>query len=354
MKIRSRKQALKRFLFSLSLFTIVIFGLLKLVDKAKVKKLRVIQTNGTSLFLENLFGTEDDIEIDNSIFFLDTTRMKNPHKQRELTLRQICSIESAAMSNPHMRIFVIIVSPFVITKAIKFTPQMNAILNYPNVYLKAMHLVQYTIDSPLENFIANGSIFKSRFIRAHTADALRLLLLWKFGGTYLDTDMIVRKNLSSVSNFICREHGFLNQAIININIKGKRGRNFAEMFMQDMIENFDGNEWSTNGPFMLQRVLSKLCKTSDVNEMHNCNGFHVLEDSLCYPVKGTKWELLFDEKIGNEIVELTKNSLVVHFWNKLSHMQKLKCESNAAYTQLARKFCPKTMSYCEDFFWGWK
>ena len=43
---------------------------------------------------------------------------------------------------------------------------------------------------------------------AHTSDVLRVAILWKFGGTYLDTDMIVLRSFPSISevpNFICQE-----------------------------------------------------------------------------------------------------------------------------------------------------
>ena len=43
---------------------------------------------------------------------------------------------------------------------------------------------------------------------AHTSDVLRVALLWRFGGTYLDTDMIVLRpfpSLSDVPNFISQE-----------------------------------------------------------------------------------------------------------------------------------------------------
>jgi lactosylceramide 4-alpha-galactosyltransferase len=349
MKFRSTKQSIKRFLFTISLFAIALFTLLRLLDLEKAKKSRVLNTNGTALFLENLFGTDDDILPDNSFFFLETTRMRKPNKERNLNLRQICSIESAALTNSNARIFVILVAPFVLTKAIKFTPQLRAILDYTNVYFKSMHLVQYTIDTPLEHFIANGSIFKSRFIRAHTADALRLLFLWKFGGTYLDMDMVVQQNLSAMpSNFICRDHGFLCNAIMNM--KGKVGRKFAKMFMDDFIENFNPLEWSENGPFMLARVLSKVCGTKNVRKMNDCDGFRVLDDEVCYPITGLQWQYMFDDSYGETVVNLTRNSVVVHFWNKLSHIQKLKCNSTSAYLRIAREFCPKTMEFCTDYF----
>ena len=150
MSLRSKRQLLRRFLLTLSLFTFTVFSILRLVDRAKVKHTRAIRTNESAIFLDNLFGTDEDVLADSSIFFLDTTRMRHPQHQRDLTMRQICSIESAALTNPSARIFVIIVAPQKLTTSIRYLPGMNALLDYPNVYLKSMLLVQYTIDTPLD------------------------------------------------------------------------------------------------------------------------------------------------------------------------------------------------------------
>jgi lactosylceramide 4-alpha-galactosyltransferase len=258
--------------------------------------------------------------------------MKHPERERRLTIRQSCAIESAALTNPKSKIFIIFVAPFEL-KSIEITKEMEVLLEYPNVYPLALNLVQFSIDTPLEHFIANGSIFKSIFIKSHTSDAIRLLLLWKFGGTYIDTDMIVRLELDQLPhNYICRDHGFLNGAIINLD-KGD-GRKFAEIFMHDMAENFNGTDWGSNGPLMLQRVLSKICGTDKVREMSLCDGFHVLPDRFCYPVKGVEWMDLFDEKISKKIMNKVEFSVVVHFWNKLSQKEMLKCDSNAVSAKL--------------------
>lgn len=304
--------------------------------KKSDKIIRNVQKNSTTIFLENILRSENLIDIDEGIFFVDTTRMKHPKKERKLTIRQSCAIESAALTNPNSKIFIIFVAPFEL-ESIEFTKEIKVLLEYPNIYPLALNLIQFSIDTPLEHFFANGSIFKSIFIKSHTSDAIRLLLLWKYGGTYLDTDMIVRLELDQLPhNYICRDHGFLNGAIINLDkIKGKK---FAEMFMQDMVENFNGTDWGTNGPIMLQRVLTKICGTDDVHLMNVCDGFHVLPERFCYPVKGVDWMDLFDEKISKKVMNSIEFSVVVHFWNKLSQKELLKCDSKAVSVNFLKAF----------------
>lgn len=321
-----RYQLIRRNFITLILFSVTLIFLYSNLKKSE-KMFHEIKKNSTTIFLENILNSEKLIDSNEGIFFVDTTRMKHPEKERKLTIRQTCAIESAALTNPRNKIFIIFVAPFEL-KEIELTKEMKILLEYPNIIPLALNLVQFSIDTPLELFFANGSIFKSIFIKSHTSDAIRLLLLWKYGGTYIDTDMIVRLEFDQLPhNYICRDHGFLNGAIINLDT-GK-GRKFSETFMADMVENFNGTEWGTNGPLMLQRVLSKICGTDDVHEMNLCDDFHVLPDRWCYPVKGVDWMDLFDEKISDKIMNSVEFSVVVHFWNKLSQKEMLKCDSKA-------------------------
>ena len=63
----------------------------------------------------------------------------------------------------------------------------------------------YFIVPVLENFF-NSSILAQSYHRAvHTADAIRLLLIYKFGGFYLDLDYVVLRDLSHYSNMLLEE-----------------------------------------------------------------------------------------------------------------------------------------------------
>jgi len=342
---------LKRSLVLLFLFLFTIILLYINLEKSEQieKKHRKIKVSESTLFIDNILDLKKGFIAKDNIFFLDTTRMKNPLKIRELTLRQACSIESAAITNENVKVFIILVSPYNKLDEIKYTPVMKAILSYQNVHVNSMNLIQFSTHTLYDHFLANGSLFKSKFVKQHTSDFVRLLILIKYGGTYIDTDMIVRKNLKDLPrNFICRDHGFLNAAIIKLH--DKLGKNVGKLFVDDLIRNFNGSEWGWNGPYMLSRVLQDLCQTSNVNKMHNCNGFHVLDENICYPISGIEWKKLFTEQHAGEVLQSIEQSYFVHFWNKLSQNERIACNSSAAYVQLARKFCPKTFSLCQSYF----
>lgn len=231
---------------------------------------------------------------------------------------------------------------------------MNAIMSLPNVHFNSLDIKQFSTETPLQNFIESGRMLKSKFVVAHTSDVLRFLLLWRYGGTYLDTDMIVKKKLDSIpSNYACDDiSNGLNGAILNI-ASTQEGRRLAEIFLKDVDENFDGEVWGRNGPELITRVLQNLCKTKETSKMvamKSCEGFHVLEKSFCYPITGVSWAKYFDESFANEAMTKLNDSLVVHFWNNLSKKSLLSVNSNAAYVQLAKQFCPKVIAACGEYF----
>ena len=255
--------------------------------------------------------------------------------------------------NPHKNIFVTFVSRHE-NDEIKLTPLMKTVLKYPNVHFNTLDIIEFSSGTPFEEFVKSDVIKNSKFVVSHTSDVLRLLVLWRYGGTYLDTDMIVRKNLDSApENFACDDvANGVNGAILNFE-SSNNGRRLAEKFMNDLIRNFNGSDWGSNGPILITRVLQDLCATNETLKMvekQNCQGFHVLPRNNCYPITGLSWEKLFNETFAEKAMEVSKDSMVVHFWNNLSKHFELKVNSTAAYVQLAKLHCPKVVASCDEFF----
>lgn len=290
-----------------------------------------------------------------NVFFIESSQMKQHKKPRKMTLtaRQACAIESAAIMNPHLKIFVLVTAHF----KIKYIPRTTEITNlktFENVQFKFLNMTKLARDSPMEDFIDSGALLNSSFITTHTSDVLRLLILWKYGGTYLDLDMIVRKRLDIFpSNYACADvPSAMNGAIINFDLHD--GRRLVEIFMSDLVLNYKSKEWGTQGPMLLTRVLQKLCNVNSTHEMaakENCDGFHVLPYHQCYPITGVVWNELFNETSANGAMSKVKDAMVIHFWNKLSKVLQLNTTNSiSAYVQLAKQHCPMTISSCGIYF----
>ena len=55
---------------------------------------------------------------------------------------------------------------------------------------------------PADSFFSLPSLARSPYSAVHKADALRLLLVYKFGGFYLDLDYVVLNSLAHYNNIV--------------------------------------------------------------------------------------------------------------------------------------------------------
>lgn len=119
--------------------------------------------------------------------------------------RQACSIESAARVHPNWQVNVLFAAP-----TTKETLKNTSILlkEYKNLNFFRVQLVKYAKGTPLEELVVGGATNRTRWRISHTSDILRYLSLYKWGGVYLDMDMVVAKSFDLlVKNWAASESG---------------------------------------------------------------------------------------------------------------------------------------------------
>lgn len=99
-----------------------------------------------------------------TIFFHETKRHNRGEKYvLNLTTRVACSIESAALHNPNFKIFVLFSGSLFLPKpGDRRYPKLAAILSYKNVQLRQLSLKQYAKHSPVEHWVQQGVLQRSR------------------------------------------------------------------------------------------------------------------------------------------------------------------------------------------------
>lgn len=113
-----------------------------------------------------------------------------------LSSRQACSIESAALTNPKSDVILFYVNQERFDM-LEETAIIRALNHYKNIKIDTININELSVGTPMESFVKSGLLSTSKFIVEHTSDVVRLLLLWKFSGTYIDTDMIYRNLLKT-------------------------------------------------------------------------------------------------------------------------------------------------------------
>ncbi|KAG5679439.1 hypothetical protein PVAND_009006 [Polypedilum vanderplanki] len=305
-----------------------------------------------SLKLENIMTEEIEPKDDKNIFFIDSSHvLENP--MPIINPRQLCSYESAAFTNPTLQIYIVFISLHQ-SMTLELTKPLNTLLSYKNVNIVYLKLSQFAKRTPAKDFIKSGKLQKSNFPVEHTSDVFRLLLLWKYGGFYLDSDMIVKKSVGILGeNFACSdgERGIISNAFLNFNHTS--GRELVEAFINDQLTNFDEKAWGYNGPQSISRVTTKWCKKLNTNKLKkkkNCNGFNIHPKKFCFPILPTYYEKIFQRNYTKVLTKRSKDAITVHMWNKLTKNIKIFKKEKNLYTTLAKNFCPRVYRAIDSEF----
>ncbi|XP_075556856.1 lactosylceramide 4-alpha-galactosyltransferase-like [Dermacentor variabilis] len=134
------------------------------------------------------------------IFFLETGGSGS------LTARISCAVESAARVHPRWTVYLLAAaSGYASRRNVTFAgPFAQVLRSIPNVVVDVVRPNEVFEGTPLESWYESGILSKSAYPVEHLADALRLAVLYKQGGVYLDIDVIVMRSLDSLPPCVCQ------------------------------------------------------------------------------------------------------------------------------------------------------
>lgn len=198
---------------------------------------------------------DDDPPKGKSIFFHETSCISQEKNKVTLTARQACAVESAARLNPHFTVYLLFTSP----GAIKAENDRNdhilkQLMMYKNVRVKHLNFKRYITGSPVDELYKSLKIEASFYARSHASDVLRYLTLWRYGGIYLDLDVMIIKSLEKLKpNFAGRESDEdVAAGVLSFSHDGD-GHRWARESLEDLKHNFNGWDWGNNGPGVITR-----------------------------------------------------------------------------------------------------
>ncbi|XP_043248329.1 lactosylceramide 4-alpha-galactosyltransferase-like [Colletes gigas] len=285
---------------------------------------------------------------DRNIFFHETTCFDGDGLV--LNARQACAVESAAKMNPNTNVYLLFISSARISNQSREI--FNHLKSYSNVKIRYILPEVYVKNTPLELWYKSGILRKSRWPTSHMSDMLRYLTLWKYGGIYLDLDVVVTTSLESLTNFVGAEDWFdVAAGVMGFDMTAL-GRRVADACIRDLKTHFRGNIWGNNGPGVITRTLQNICSTKYVRDMTTarCHGFKVFPPSTFYPIHYKKWRMYFETKDMNETMKMLEKAMVIHVWNNLSKYEEVRVNSDVPYAVIARKYCPKVFNNCRTIF----
>lgn len=117
-----------------------------------------------------------DVRRGKSIFFHETSCNSYINGKIVIASREACAVESAALLNPNLDVYLLFTSPGVIkfdgSESDRF---LKALMSYQNVKIHHLNYETYTKGTPLEDLYEDGTIEASQYAMSHASDVLRYL-----------------------------------------------------------------------------------------------------------------------------------------------------------------------------------
>ena len=157
----------------------------------------------------------------------------------------------------------------------------------------------------------NGEYFFS-----HITEIIRLATLWKYGGVYLDTDVVVMRELDNLQNAVgtelADERGeakVLNGAVLAF----RKGSTFIHECMVEFNTTYRIDSWGWNGPQLVTRVAARFPQGPELQ---------ILPTIGFYPIHWAKVKKYFtDEDPADQHAvweRMKRETYLFHYWNKIT------------------------------------
>lgn len=287
---------------------------------------------------------EDSVD-EMAIYFLETSGTEC------LRPRQACAVESAAIANPEMPVHLRMASEVPPGKPEadegegleRHCITMDLIRAFPNVRIIREELTKHLADTPLESLITE--MVQSEYSYQHMSDAVRVALLHKLGGIYLDLDVVVLRSLGNFRN--AAGHVFIDgqSSVENGLLAFDRGNNFLSFLMRYMKQAYKPHDRSVIGPTALTRAFRLYCqhsstKINDSIHEYSCykgTKVNLYNSSTFNPIGYMERETFFRDKFAFSDVSLLANSYSVHVYGS-GHGAHV--PENSLFAYLAKSYCP--------------
>ena len=179
-----------------------------------------------------------EITLNETIFFLETNT-----KAAQFNPRLLCAFESAAKFNPDLKVFVLLVESIGDTSKVFTTP--HYLRRVENLHFR--RLTQAASDSiargtAVEHIWISGHVASSKYGLNNISNILRILLVFKFGGYYLDSDIVARARFPRTPNFVLQD---VESTINNAFIRFEANHPFLQDVLKELVR-----FWATLGSFV--------------------------------------------------------------------------------------------------------
>ncbi|XP_037285864.2 lactosylceramide 4-alpha-galactosyltransferase-like [Rhipicephalus microplus] len=250
--------------------------------------------------------------------------------------RQACSIESALLHNPSAR--VILLTTGQLSADCDYYKALSSLENFASF---KPNLTDTFSDTPIYSWYKSRNWTMGPYRIEDLSDGIRLAVLWKYGGIYLDLDVIVLNSLLELNNSVMFEvTGQLTNSVLYFH----KAHPFIGEALKRCAEEYSAVRWGSCGPSLLGRVYYSWSNGRKVVRFRERETF--------FAIGYDAWMSFFQPSKTGSVFEAVANSYGVHLWNKLSHGVRNVVGSGSALDVMARFNCPTvyTIMKSKKFF----
>ncbi|KAI5332300.1 PREDICTED: lactosylceramide [Prunus dulcis] len=189
---------------------------------------------------------------------------------------------------------------------------------------------------------------KTKYYATHYSELVRLAALYKYGGIYLDSDIIVLKPLSSLRNSVGKEDQLAASSLNGAVMAFERNSPFIMECLKDFYMTYDDTRLRWNGADLLSRVARRFLgvRNKSVRQLQ----LKVQPSFIFFPITSQNISRYFTapttetEKAEQDALfrKILNESLTFHFWNSLTSSLIPELES------LATRLIDHTCIRCTD------
>jgi len=284
---------------------------------------------------------------ENQMFFLEMSG------RGHLTARQACSVESAARFSA------------LPVKVLMFSDTLNLDANVTcHLYTELSHKVSFHsadldmlfADTPLEDLHKSGAMTRSRYAATHMADALRLVIAYKYGGFYSDLDNIVIQPLNTFINVIGQTSKGPTVGSARHCANGEfhftKGHSVPLRAMQRFANKYKGKSRSEVGPRLITAAIAEEFNVTRMTDIQPSAKLTLLPPEVFYPVRAYAWPKLWPSRrlTFDNWKDLFEHSVMVHVYGSLSNLALVRGDvTQEAYSLLGPYYCPLAYYGTQDF-----
>ena len=178
-------------------------------------------------------------------------------------------------------------------------------------------LIDMLKGSPAEAFISKlPAAREGEHWYSHQSDLLRLLTLYKQGGVYMDTDMIVVRPLTSLPMNVM---GYVKPQKINgAFLMYEKGNSFLGECLKEFAKTYRGDIWGWNGPLLITRMWKQWDNRTDRVLPHVVDREHFYLFSVTKQLINITFTVTSGEYYDKKMELLKTKAYCVHLFSKIT------------------------------------